>query len=147
MVVFSNSCSALGNEMQIILNSFHSLSYSRQQLLCLRPIGHEYRDKRDQGQTHLYNIFLFSSTILWPVRLKEWGAYMYIHHTSCNSYNCLNIFRYMTMIVILLHLCRFSLLCNIFITTILWQLLWIWGTIHRRTYCLHKETVLWGMTW
>ena len=138
----------LGNEMHLIIlniNFFTPWAIADNSYCAFSPTGHEYRDKPDQAQTHLYNIFLFASTILCPVHLREWGAH--IHHCSRYSYDCLNIFCYMTMIVILLHLCRFSLLCDIFITTLLWQLLWIWGTIYRRTYRLHKETVLWGMTW
>ena len=88
--------------MQIILNInfFTPWAVADNSYCAFSPTGHEYRDKRDQGQTRLYNIFLFASTISWPVHLRAWGAH--IHHTSCYSYDCLNIFCYMTIFIMVI---------------------------------------------
>ena len=41
---------------------------------------------------------------------------------------------------------RVSYLYTIFVSNDLWQFLCIRGKFYRRTNCLHKKTVLWGMT-
>ena len=66
------SCNVLGNEMQIILNInfFTPLAIADNSYCAVSPTGHEYRDKPDQGQTHLYKIFLFASTISWPIKTE-----------------------------------------------------------------------------
>ena len=137
----------LGNEMQIILNIFHSLSYSRQQLLCLQPNRPWVQGQTRSGADSLVQYFSLCFNYFMACSLK--GV-----RCSHTPYFLLFLWLLEHLLLrdnygyyILWHLCRFSLLCDIFITTVLWQLLWIWGTIHRRTYCLHKETVLWGMTW